>query len=193
MDALPVTSAVRSATDSLCTGQELRKTPREMKAVFAISKSLHNHFGLSAEHIARWKKFRNELKNEMLTDRCKRAVSGTFCCKICLPDGKSMFCFQADFLSESRTLLDQRILNSKSRQSKKKLKKKGLLAEGNVLYGRDEVTLDLFAATCKKPMQEQACSEFVRRTCPVFTRGLLNFSYMTFCFVFTSVAINDNH
>lgn len=124
-----------------------------MKAMYSISKNLHNRSELRGEDIATWIDFREELKKEMSTSMCETSNNGNFCCTICLSGWKSMFCSHADFLTEPERLDHKHILDIKSRQWRMRGKK---------LYrGRHAVTVDLFATSCNKPMLEQVCSEFV--------------------------------
>lgn len=158
MDSLPLNS-----TNTACTGQELLKRPAEMKYMFNISQNLHNHTSLSAEDISTWLDFREELKKEISTERCKTFNGGNFCCQICLLGGKSMFCSHSDFLSESGTLSDKRILDTKSRALQQVNEQEGPVPLKSTVYlGEDEVIVDLFAVKCDSPMQEQVCSEYVR-------------------------------
>lgn len=152
-----VEHVVRSEKTASCSGKELERSSSQLKVMFKVTKSLLARKGTILD-VAQWMMYRKGLKSELSTSRCT-VKRGRFCCHVCVSGSLSMFCSHERLLTASESSLSNRVRRPKSPITY------------NSFITTNEVTIDLFAQTCDKPMSEQICSEFC---CDPMMRGKLS-------------------
>lgn len=156
--ARSITGAVHSRGGAPCNGTELRRTIGLLTDMYSISKWLQKRTA-SEEEVTKWLFLREGLDLELSTSLCK-SRNKKFCCQMCVSRKKTIFCSRKALVTESEELLRTRI-------GKKNESEMGTYTSHRVA---DEATVDLFAVTCKKPMEEEICSEFVSQMSSRFQR-----------------------